>query len=181
MNASAHSWAMVLGNLGGCCQKARRGAWVHSSGLAWAIALGSHWKRLARFAGKFRAHLPGHSPYKREQVMESSVGSRVKFVGRVWVIGAKSWSGAFLGHLGANALGILGRLLLKSQWGLCECLGPFLGDCLGESWGGCAELVGRPCPVHGGIARGNHWGNHANFWRTTWANGEDSLWEHEDY
>ena len=89
---------------------------MHSSGLSWAIALGSPWKSLARLLGEIPGTSPGPFPGKRYQVMESSVVSRVKLAGKAWVIGAKSWLGLVHSwrHPGESALVIPG-----GSWGHC--------------------------------------------------------------
>ena len=70
--------------------------------------------------GKVSGEIPGTSPRefpgKREEVIESSVGSRVKLGGKAWVVGAKSWLGLAHSwrHPGESALVIPGR-----SWGDC--------------------------------------------------------------
>ena len=64
---------------------------------------------------------PGAFPGKREPVMESSVGSRVKLGGKTWVTGAKSWLalGHSWRHLGESASvnpgEIAAKLSMESQ------------------------------------------------------------------
>ena len=57
-------------------------------GACMGDCIGESWEKPGKVCGEIPGTSPGTFPCKRQQVMESSVGSRVKLGGKAWVVGA---------------------------------------------------------------------------------------------